>query len=171
MNEQERGTSQDARYTALTLIWTHQNTTQFQWPSIILGAIFVALSLLIDKVTAAKLVDTAQWGVDPQVKWGAGVLMVLIGLGTTVMLYTMARSRRVRKRVEGELADMDSKFAEINHPRGPSGAKLIWWFMALVALAVLIMGACFLSGLKLYLAVGLAVTVIPWLAVAWYGVR
>jgi hypothetical protein len=68
MNEQERSVSQDDRYTVLTSIWTHQNTIQFQWPSIILGAIFVALSLLIDKVTVAKLVDTAQWGVDPQVQ-------------------------------------------------------------------------------------------------------
>jgi hypothetical protein len=66
---------------------------------------------------------------------------------------------------------MDSKFAEINHPRGPSGAKLIWRFMALVALVVLIMGACFLSGLNLYLAVGLVGTVMPWLAVAWYGLK
>ncbi len=162
MNDQEK-------YSALVGLWTHHNSTQFQWPSLILGAIFVAVSLLVDKVTVIKLVDTTKWGVDLEVQFGAGVPMLIIGGGTTVMLYTMARSRKIMIGLEVELIKLDGSFTKLNHPRGLSGAKLVWRFMALVALATLILGMLFFTGINWYLVPGFLITTVPWIALCVYA--
>jgi hypothetical protein len=155
----------------LTTLWTHHNATQFQWPSIILSTVFVAASLLVSSVTSAKLVDTEQWGVDPEVKYGAAVPLLLIGTGTMAMLYTMARSRKIMEQLEVELEQIDGSFRKLNHPKGPSGAKLIWRFMAIIAIVTIVLASLFFCGVTWYLLVPLSITMPPWCALCLYGAK
>ena len=164
MNEQ-------AKYSALVDLWMHHNSMQFQWPSIILGAIFVAISIIVDRATIDLLVDTTRWGTDPEIQLSAGIPLLIIGLGTMVMLYTMARARIIMKVLEGEIGKMDTTFKDINHPKGPSGAKLIWRFLAIIALCALILGAAFSIGIRSLLIPLLATIMIPWIALCLYGWR
>ena len=58
------------RYAALANIWIHQNATQFQWPTLILSAVFVAVSVLLDNetVTAMAMEKPEKWVDNPQVR-------------------------------------------------------------------------------------------------------
>lgn len=153
------------RYSALVELWTHQNSTQFQWPALILGAVFVAVSLLVDKVTIGLLVDTTKWGMDPQVRFGAGLPLLFIGTGTLIMAYAMGRHRKVMRGLEDELDNLDSSFSGLMHPGGPSGTTLVWGFMAIIALAALILGVIFFAGapLKFGSIISLLVVILPWI--------
>lgn len=157
------------RYSTLAQLWAHHNTTQFQWPPIILGAVFVAVSLLVDKVTIDALIKTEEWGQDPAVRFGAGVPLIFIGIGTMVMLYTMARARKIMGRLEKELVEIDRTFRKANHPRGMSGAKLVWRFMALVAAAGLVVGFRFLSGPEIQIISWESPVYALWIALFIYG--
>ena len=57
------------RYAALANMWIHQNATQFQWPTLILSAVFVAVSVLLDNetVTAMAMEKPEKWVDNPQV--------------------------------------------------------------------------------------------------------
>jgi hypothetical protein len=145
------------RYAALVEMWIHQNTTQFQWPALVLSAVFVAVSVLADKETVTAIVDIKEWGTNPQVQYGVGVPFLLIGVGTLAMTYAMGRNRQVLRFLENELdkedklSKLDPKFSCLVHPPGASGAKLIWWFLAFIALATLWLGVLFVAGVNWYL--------------------
>ena len=112
------------RYAALVDMWIHQNTTQFQWPTLILSAVFVAVSVLADKETVTAMVNVNEWGANPQVQYGAGVPLLLIGVGTLAMTYAMGRNRRVLHFLEDELDKEDKlngfdlTFSRVVHPSG-----------------------------------------------------
>jgi hypothetical protein len=136
---------------------------------VILGAVFVAVSLLVDKVTIRLLSDTAKSGECPEIQLGAGIPLLLIGIGTGVMLYAMARARKIMAGLEVEIGKLDSAFSGLNHPRGLSGAKLVWRFMALVALGGLICGMFFLIGIRWAVIPALVVAVTPWTVLCFYA--
>lgn len=161
----------DSRYSALIDLWMHHNSTQFQWPSVILGAIFIAISLLVDDVTVSKLVDAKNWGFDPQVRYGAGLPLLTIGLGTAAMLYTMARARKIMKSLEKQLCQMDYDFSDLNHPSGPSGAKIIWGFMAFLGLIITSLGIFFFLGRQWYVILGWIAIVSVWIRLLAYGLK
>ena len=112
------------RYAALVDMWIHQNTTQFQWPTLILSAVFVAVSVLADKETVTAMVNVKEWGANPQVQYGAGGPLLLIGVGTLAMTYAMGRNRRVLHFLEDELDKEDKlngfdlTFSRVVHPSG-----------------------------------------------------
>jgi hypothetical protein len=115
------------RYSVLVALWTHHDNSSLQWPAVVLGAVFVAISLLVDKVTVTKLIDSSNWGTDSMVRYGAGVPLLIVGAGMTVILYMMRRARKILPGLEVELVKIDKSFSELNHPKGrPSGAKLVW---------------------------------------------
>jgi hypothetical protein len=140
------------RYAALVNMWIHQNSTQFQWPTLILSAVFVAVSVLVDKETVTAIVNVEEWGANPQVQYGAGVPLLLIGVGTLAMTYAMGRNRRVLGLLEDELDEEDKRneldptFSSVVHPSGWSASKLIWWFLAFIALTTLWLGVLFVAG-------------------------
>src|SRR5687768_15916779 len=93
---------QSDRYSALAEVWTNHNTTLWQWPALILAAVFVAIPLLVEKITIEEIVQVNLWGTNACIKYGAGIPLLFIAFGTMVMLYPMARIRKVMKRVENE---------------------------------------------------------------------
>jgi hypothetical protein len=63
--------------------------------------------LLVEKITIEEIVKVNHWGINVRVKYGAGIPLLLFALGTMVMLYPMARTRKVMKRVERELNEIE----------------------------------------------------------------
>jgi hypothetical protein len=142
------------RYSALAEVWTNHNTTLWQWPALILAAVFVAVPLLVEKITIEEVVKVNLWGINVRVKYGAGIPLLLFAFGTMVMLYPMARTRKVMKRVERELNEIEKLnsvkryFGVVNHPSGMSGPLLLWVFLAVLAIVLMILGLFFLIGLN-----------------------
>jgi hypothetical protein len=171
MEKLEPQSPNDSRYSALIDLWIHHNSTQFQWPSVILGAIFIAISLLVSEVTVSKIVDVKNWGFDPQVRYGAGLPLLVIGFGTAAMLYTMARARKIMKSLERKLCQIDGSFSELNHPSGPSGAKIIWGFMACLGLIITSLGVFFFFGRQWYITLGWIAILSVWIRLLAYGLK
>ena len=171
MEKVEPQSSNDSGYSALIDLWIHHNSTQFQWPSVILGAIFIAISLLGNEATVAKVVDTNNWGFDPQVRYGVGLPLLTIGFGTAAMLYTMARARKIMKSLERQLCQIDDSFSELNHPSGPSGAKIIWGFMACLGVIITSLGTFFFLGRQWYIVLGWIAIVSIWIRFLAYGLK
>ena len=171
MEKVEPQSPNEPRYSALVDLWMHHNSTQFQWPSVILGAIFIAISLLVDDVTVSKLVDTKNWGFEPQVRYGAGLPLLTIGFGTAAMLYTMARARKIMKSLEKQLCQIDHAFSDLNHRSGPSGAKIIWGFMAFLGLTITSLGIFFFLGSQWYVVLGWIAIVSVWIRLLTYGLK
>ena len=159
----------NTKYTALTSLWTHHNSTQFQWPSIIIGSVFVAITILVDKDTISNLIDTNAWGNDGAVQYGCALPLLFIGIGIMAMLYTMARARKIMGNIEDEINKIDNSFITMNHPNGFSGAKLIWRFMAFIAFFTSVFGSFLLCGLSWVVILPLFITIVPWAATCWYG--
>jgi hypothetical protein len=152
-------------------MWIHQNTTQFQWPTLILSAVFVAISVLADKETVTAIVKAMECGsTNSQVQYGAGIPLFLIGVGTLAMTYAMGRNRRVLRLLEDELDkkeklhELDPTFSDLVHPPGWSASKLIWWFLAFISLTSLSLAVFSIAGAKwcLKTMIPLLVTTTVW---------
>lgn len=145
---------QNARYSALIILWCHHNTIQLQWPPVIVGAALLIISNIIPgKIT--KISNSSIWGKDPELILVVGIPMLVTGLGLLILIYIMKRARSIMGHLENQISAMDRSaniekgFHLINHPPGFSGARLIFQYLLICcALPITIFGAIFSFGLK-----------------------
>lgn len=136
-------------------LWTHHNGTQLQWPSVVIGAALLVISNILSGSTS-KLLDPSLWGHDPEVILKYGVPLIIAGLGINVMLYTMARARKIMNVIEGEIMLIENSlgisrgnFHVINHPGGLSGTRILRVYIALfLGFPTVIFGTAFVMGLQ-----------------------
>jgi hypothetical protein len=158
----------NCRYSALTQLWEHHNTSQLQWPVVIIGVVLVGLATL-SATFRSELAVTANWG-DPPVRT-LGFCFLLAGTAMAIMCYTMSRSRIIMRRTEQALHFIEEQlgitsplmhFGELNHPPGISGPLLLRLFLAL-AVCVPINTLALLLSFGLKVGGVLSVVVLGWL--------
>jgi hypothetical protein len=157
------------RYAALAQLWEHQNTTQLQWPVVIIGVVLVGLATLSAALLSTLTVAT-NWGSNPSVRT-LGVCFLLAGTATAIMCHTMSRARIIMRRTERELHLIEEqlgvgsplmRFGDLNHPPGISGPLLLRLFVALAVCAPInALAFLFLFGLNTGSA--MSVVVLAWL--------
>jgi len=142
-----------ARYGALVGLWSHHNAASLQWPPVIISAALIVVSLVVH---VSGITHTNSWGVDPEIVVGAGIPLLLTGLGMITMLYIMGRSRKTSKGLEEVLVSIEEGFEvkknirNLNHPPGLSGLTVIRSYMALfLALPITLVGFLLTLGLLL----------------------
>jgi hypothetical protein len=142
------------RYAALMDLWIHHNSILFQWPSVVISAAVIVISIVVSG-SSSRMMDITRWGSDVVLKFSAGVPLLITGIAIIVMLYQMGRSRRIvltldeeLDSIESELGQVRTKFSRINHPKGLSGPRLIRIYMAVcLAAPMMFLGLSFIFGL------------------------
>jgi len=142
------------RYSTLIDLWNHHNGMQLQWPAVIVGASLLVLSSVIPG-KIPKILNHTLWGRDSELVLVVGLPMMLVGIGLVVLLNIMRRARKIMGVLENEiseiekLSNIEKYFKDINHPRGVSGAKLLWFYLLIgFALPIMAFGTLFSFGLK-----------------------
>lgn len=154
------------RYSALMQLWVHHNEILFQWPSIIITAALVVISVLISDVSE-RIRQTRVWQNDIILRLEAGVPLLLTGLAIIIMIYAMGRSRKIVLTLDRELSNIEqlessgnfnfTQFDQINHPRGFSSPKLLRLYMTI-----------FLAAPLMFLGVSMVIgNFFPWGVATW----
>lgn len=150
-----------ARYTTLVEMWAHHNTNQLLFPQIIISAVLIVLSLVLNDQPAGKIqrvLDPTLWGNAYDLQVGVGVPLLITGLAIAPMIYAMGRSRRIMQGIKVELTKIEDKiynvdeggFAILNHPYGISATIILRFFMIFVlGLPITAVGLLILLGIRL----------------------
>lgn len=128
-----------ARYQGLYELWTHHNTTQLQWPPVVVSAALIVISLTAQNISSGKFnnpTDPCSWGSSDLALY-IGIPLLLTGLALIFMLYAMGRARRMMNLIEEEIGSLENDFVNINNSfkdinriKGYSATKLLRFFMA-----------------------------------------
>jgi hypothetical protein len=167
------------RYNALTQLWIHHNTTQLQWPAVVIGAALLVGSSETVAAQLRLLPLNLPFRLPPRQAISPALLLVFTAVGLFALLYTMRRARHIMSLVEAELDLLEGTFSKngtetpsrllshINHPepRIPSGPGLIRSVMLALSLVMLFSGTDLLFGLL----PGLLVTALVFLAYYFHG--
>lgn len=165
------------RYTWLIDLWSHHNSTQLQWPALVISAALIVISIVIPN-QLPLLTQVNLWGVDTTLALGAGIPLVLAGLGIVVILYMMGRAQSILTRIELEIAQVEEKLGEsgcpfrtLNHSAGLSGVTLVRLFIvSFLALPTILLGWIFIIG-PIAGSVVATVIFLAWLMIEWKAKR
>lgn len=75
------------------------------------------------------------------------------------------------KSLEKQLCQIDHDFSNLNNPSEPSGAKLIWGFMAFLGLTITSLGIFFFLGSQWHVVLGWIAIVSVWVRLLTYGLK
>ena len=146
------------RYSILVKLWIHQNRILYQWPAVVLAAIFVAVTELLNDIT-----DITKWGVDKKLQFGTSIPLLVIGIGTLIMTYTMRRHQKILQNLEKQLKTLDPILYRCIHLRtkGIRGSILLQIFLTIIGSVLLSVSVLSFTGtdlhrVKILLLVGIA---------------
>ncbi len=148
-----------------------KSSDQLQWPTVIIGSALLVVSIVIPN-NLSNLTKISLWGSDPSVVFGAGVPLLLAGIGVIIMQYLSKRSQIIMAAIEKEIVEIENElgqvkqdFKSINHRKGISASRLIRYYIIVgFALPMLFFGSSFILGL-LWGTVFWILLVLAWLYV------